>query len=107
MTIRNTRRCRLGVLILAFIGLQIVPLQVAEPGGKQAFVQVTALDFDACEPVQIRSKIMAIRADQGTIVVAERKIREMEVETGGRRIKTVFLNPEGQPEGPETFRAGQ
>jgi hypothetical protein len=50
---------------------------------------------------------MEIRADHGSIVVAEREIREMDVETGGRRIKTVYLSLEGQPEAPAAFRVGQ
>jgi hypothetical protein len=107
MTIRNKRRCRLGVLILALIGLQAIPVSAAEPGVQEVFIRVTALEFDECEPVQVRSKIMEVRADKGTIVVAEREIREMDVETGGRRIKTVYLNPEGQPAASDAFRVGQ
>lgn len=107
MTIRNMGRCRLGVMILAMIGLPVLPVPAAEPVVKEVLFRVTVLDFDACEPVQIRSKIMEVRPDKGTIVVAEREIREMDVETGGRRIKTAYLNPEGQPEAPGTFRFGQ
>jgi len=107
MTIRNKRRCRLGVLILAVIGLQAIPVSAAEPGVKEVFIRVTAFEFDECEPVQVRSTIMEVHADQGTIVVAEREIREMDVETGGRRIKTAYLNQEGQPAAPGAFRVGQ
>lgn len=107
MTIRNKRRCRLGVLILALIGLQAIPASAAEPGVQEVFTRVTALEFDECEPVQVRSKIMEVHADRGTIVVAEREIREMDVEAGGRRIKTAYLNQEGQPTASDAFRVGQ
>jgi len=107
MAIRNMGRCCLGVLIMVIIGLQAYPVQAAEPGVKEILVQVTALDFDECEPVQIRSKIMEVHADRGTIVVAEREIKEMDVETGGQRIKTAYLNQEGQPAASDAFRVGQ
>jgi hypothetical protein len=107
MTIKNMRRWRLGVMVLALIGLPVISVLAAEPGVKEVFDRVTVLDFDACEPVQIRSKIMEVHADKGTIVVAEREIRAMDVETGGRRIKTAYQNLEGQPEAPGAFRVGQ
>jgi hypothetical protein len=77
-----------------------------EPG-KEGFVRVTAIDFDECEPVLLRSKIMEVSLQRGTLVVAEREVREMDVTSDGRRIKTGYIGLEGKPESRGSFRVGQ
>ena len=48
------------------------PVDAAERS-QSAPTQVTAIDFDECEPFQIRAKIMDLHPENGTIVVAERE----------------------------------
>jgi hypothetical protein len=96
---------RLAAVTAAAV-LLTYPAQAAEPVPKEAPNRLTMIDFDACELVQLRAAIMEVRAEKGTIVVAEREIREMDVESGGRQIRTKFLNAEGKPMARPVFHTG-
>ena len=74
MDFKNIRRCVAGiVLALAAVGLWLSPVDAAEKESKALSTRVTAIDFDECEPYQVREKIMALHPENGTIVVAERR----------------------------------
>jgi hypothetical protein len=108
MDFKNIRRCVAGiVLALAAVGLGLSPVDAAEKESKALATRVTAIDFDECVPFQIRAKIMELHPENGTIVVAEREIRAMEVTAGGKPIKTEFLTLDGKPELPSGFSVGQ
>lgn len=106
----TTKTASLHIFALAFLaalGLLVTPAESADPGSKEAPSLVRMIDFDECEPIRIQSKIMEVRPDTGTIVVAEREIRGVNVENGDRRIRTSYLNREGKPESRDSYRAGQ
>ena len=104
----KTASWRIIVLaLLAAFGLLVTPADSADSESKEALSMVRRIDFDECEPVKIQGKIMEVRPDTGAIVVVEREIRAMNVENGDRRIKTSYLNREGNPVAQEAFRAGQ
>jgi len=108
MDFKNIRRCVAGiVLALAAVGLGVSPVDAAEKQSKASVTRVTAIDFDECVPFQIRAKIMELHPENGTVVVAEREIRAMEVTAGGKPIKTEFLTLDGRPELPSAFSVGQ
>ena len=69
--------------------------------------QVHAIDFDDCDPVRMRARIMGINPVNGALIVGEREIRAIDIHAGGKPIKTVYLNPEGRPESPAAFMVGQ
>jgi hypothetical protein len=77
-----------------------------EPG-KEHLICVTTINFDECEPVLLHSKIMEAHSQKGTLVVAEREVREMDVASGNQRIKTAYLGLEGKPESRGSFRVGK
>lgn len=84
------------------------PLWAAAPEtGKEHLICVTAIDFDDCDPVLIRSKVMEVHPLKGTMVVAEREIREMDVVSGGRRLKTAYFSLDGKLDSRASFRVGQ
>jgi hypothetical protein len=108
MDFNNIRRCVAGiVLALAAVGLGLPPVDAAEKESKALSTRVTAIDFDECVPFQIRAKIMELHPENGTIVVAERQIRALDVTAGGKPIKTEFLTMDGKPELPSAFSVGQ
>jgi hypothetical protein len=108
MDFKNIRRIVAGiVLVLAAVGLGLFPVDAAEKESKALSTRVTAIDFDECEPYQVRAKIMELHPENGTIVVAEKEIRAMEVTAGGKPIKTEFLTLDGRPELPSAFSVGQ
>lgn len=107
MKIRHIVHLGFGLMALAVIGLPANPAWSAEPLPKETATSVKRIDFDECESVDIRAKIMDVRTDRGTLVVAEREIRDIDVEEGGRRIKTAYLNIDGKPESRNGFREGQ
>ena len=108
MDFRNIRRCAAGiVLALAVVGLGLSPVDAAEKESKVLSTRVTAIDFDECEPYQVRAKIMDFYPENGTIVVAERVVRALDVTAGGKPIKTEFLTIDGKPELPSAFSVGQ
>ncbi len=69
--------------------------------------QLSAIDFDDCDPVRMRARIMGINPVNGALIVGEKEIRTLDLHVGGKPIKTVFLNPEGKPESPAAFMVGQ
>ena len=108
MDFGNIRRCVAGiVLALAAVGLGLPPVDAAEKESKALSTQVTAIDFNECEPYQVRAKIMDRHPENGTIMVAEREIRALDVAAGGKPIKTEFLTMDGKPESPSAFSVGQ
>jgi len=108
MDFKNIRRCVAGiVLTLAAVGLWLSPVDAAEQESKALATRVTAIDFDECEPYQVRAQIMELHPEKGTIVVAEREIRALDVAAGGKPIKTEFLTMDGKPELPSAFSVGQ
>ena len=108
MDFKNIRRCVAGiVLALAAVGLGLPPVDAAEKESKALSTRVTAIDFDECEPYQVRAQIMDLHPEKGTIVVAEREIRALDVVAGGKPIKTEFLTMDGEPESPSAFNVGQ
>jgi len=108
MDFKNIRRILAGiVLVLAAVGLGLSPVDAAEKESNAFATRVTAIDFDECEPYQVRAKIMELHPENGTIVVAEKEIRAMDVTAGGNSIKTDFLTLDGKPELPSAFSVGQ
>lgn len=107
MTIGNMGRCGFGLAVLVAACLLACPAGSTEPPKTETAGRLTAIDFDECEPIQIRARIMEVRPEKGTIIVAEREIKSLDVEVGGRLIRTAFSNKEGKPEPKSAFRAGQ
>jgi hypothetical protein len=107
MTIKIASRHGVGLAVLVLIGLTAGLSWSAEPNAKEPMNIVKSIDLDECEPIMIRDKIMEVKPERGTFVVLEREIREIDVEKGGRRIKTSFLGIAGEPEPRDSFGAGQ
>ena len=108
MDFGNIRGCVAGiVLALAAVGLGLPPADAAETENRAPATRVTAIDFKECEPYQVRAQIMDLHPENGTIVVAERQIRALDVVGGGKTIKTEFLAMDGKPESPSAFKVGQ
>jgi hypothetical protein len=108
MDVGSIRRCVAGmVLALAAVGLGLAPVDAAGNYGKALAPRVTAIDFNACVPYQVRAQIMDRDPENGTIVVAEREIRMLDVVGGAEPIKTEYLTLDGKPESPSAFTAGQ
>jgi hypothetical protein len=96
------------MIAAVFFGLLTSSLWAAAPEpDKEPLMCVKTIDFDECEPVLIRSKIMDVHSRKGTLVVAEREVREMDVASGGERVRTAYLTIEGKPELRAAFRVGQ
>jgi hypothetical protein len=108
MDFANIRRGVAGiVLMLAAVGLGLPPVDAAEKESKALSTRVSAIDFNQCEPFQVRAQIMDLHPENGTIVVAEREIRALDVAAGGKPIRTEFLTMDGKPESPSAFSVGQ
>ena len=96
-----------ALALLTAYGWLATPAESADPGPQAFQNMVRIIDFDKCEPVRIQGKIMEVRPDSGTIVVVEREVRGVDVESGDGRIRTSYLNQEGKPGSGDSFRAGQ
>jgi hypothetical protein len=108
MFTRTQTRRLCCALTVALFGLLPSSLWAAAPEPvKESPVTVTAIDLDECDPVLIRSRIMEVHLAKGTLVVAEREVREMDLTGGGQQVKTAYLNIAGQPELRAAFRVGQ
>jgi hypothetical protein len=107
MTTKTASWRGIGLGLLAFLGLWANPAWSAEPQSQEPPSLVKKIDLDECDPITLRNKIMEVSPERGTLVVAEREVRGMDVETARRRIKTSYLNREGKPEARDAFRAGQ
>jgi hypothetical protein len=95
------------VLALAAVGIGLSPVDAAEKESRALAARVTEIDYNECEPYQVRAQIMDLDGEKGTIVVAEKEIRAMDAEAKGKRIKTEFLTIDGKPEPPSAFHVGQ
>ncbi|MGE5255045.1 MAG: hypothetical protein ACM3KE_00130 [Hyphomicrobiales bacterium] len=105
-----TKTASWRIFALAFLvahGLLATEVESADPGSPASQNMVRRIDFNECEPVTVQSKIMEVRPDTGAIVVVERELRDVDVESGDQRIRTSYLNREGKPESRDSFRAGQ
>ncbi len=107
MTIKTPSWRGIGLGLLALFGLWANPVWSSEPEPQEPVSLVKQIDLDECDPITIRSKIMEVKPDRGTLVVAEREVRDMDVEKGGRRIKTSYRSIADQSEPRDSFRAGQ
>jgi hypothetical protein len=95
------------ITVTLFGLLTSAPWAAAPEPEKESPILVTSIDFDACEPVLIRSQIMEVQLQKGTLVVSEREVREMDVTSDGEQVKTRYLSIEGKPELRAAFRVGQ
>jgi hypothetical protein len=97
--------------LLAVLSALCLPAEAAaaapgsENSGKAALL--TAIDPDECEPFFVQTRIMEITRERGTLVVAERELREIDATVEGKRLKTELLGPDGKPEPAGAFRVGQ
>jgi hypothetical protein len=64
------------------------------------------LDFDACEPVRYQIKITDVNLLKGTLTVAEKEIRLLDVSAGGKRLTTELLDFDGKVEPLTAFKKG-
>ena len=92
MTVKIASWQGIGLAVLAIIGLAANPARSAEQKVNETASVVKTIDFDECEPVNLRAKIMEADAEKGTLVVVEREVRQIDFDSGGQRIKTSYLN---------------
>ncbi len=64
-------------------------------------------DLDQAEPVEITSHIMSIDYAKGILVVAENKVRIVDVIIGGERFTTQVLDAEGEAISFDELSIGQ
>jgi hypothetical protein len=107
MTTKTAAWRGIGLGLLAVLGLWANPVWSSEPEPQEPPSLVKRIDLDECDPITLRSKIMEVSPERGTLVVAEREVRGMDVETAKRRIRTSYLGIAGQPEPRGSFRPGQ
>ena len=88
MITRLKRWAAFGLAGLALVGLSAAAATPAEIATHEAPARITRIDFDASEPFQVRARIMEVRPEKGTFVVAEREICETDVDTGADRLRT-------------------
>lgn len=104
---RLPRRFFLGLTVAMAVCLLANGGRAADPPKKEMPGQLSAIDFEDCDPVRMRARIMGINPVNGALIVGEREIRTLDVHSGGKSVKTAFLNPEGKPESPADFMVGQ
>jgi len=98
---------RLALAGAALIAVTASPVWPAAPPAKEVPARVTQIGFDDCEPFQVRGKVMEVRPERGTFVVAEREICEMDIVTGTGRQHTTYYDISGKPEEKRRYRVGQ
>jgi hypothetical protein len=98
---------RVALAGAALIAVSASPVWPAAPQAKEVPARVTQIGFDDCEPFQVRGKVMEVRAERGTFVVAEREICEMDIVTGTGRQHTTYYDISGKPEEKRPYRMGQ
>jgi hypothetical protein len=98
---------RIALAGAALVALAAQPVFPADLGAKEAPARVTQIGFEDCEPFQVRGKIMEVRPERGTFVVAEREICEMDIITGAGRQHTTYYDISGNPEEKHPYRVGQ
>jgi hypothetical protein len=64
------------------------------------------LDFNVCDPVRFQAIIMQANRDKGTLTVAEKEIRLMDVSSSGNRRMTALLDYEGKADQIGDFKKG-
>jgi hypothetical protein len=95
-----------GAAILACIALASGPAFAREKPNPRSTV-LTQIDFDDCDPFEVRAKIMEVDPLAETFVVAEREIRRIDIGSGEKALKTACLDRDGQPEPAGRYRAGE
>jgi hypothetical protein len=98
---------RVALTGAALIAVSASPVWPAAPQAKEAPARLTQIGFEDCEPFQVRGKVMEVRAERGTFVVAEREICEMDIVTGIGRQHTTYYDISGKPEEKRSYRMGQ
>jgi len=63
-------------------------------------------DFDICDPVRFQAVVMDANQEKGTLTVAEKEIRLMDISSGGSRRVTAVLDIEGKPSQIADFNKG-
>lgn len=104
---RLPRRLILGLTVAIALCLPAATGRAADEHKKEVPGQLGAIDFDDCDPVRLRARIMGINPANGALIVGEREIRTLDIHAGGKPLRTVFLNPEGKPESPAAFMVGE
>lgn len=64
------------------------------------------LDFDVCDPVRFQAKIAEANPARGTLTVAEKEIRLMDVGSDNSRLETALLGLDGKAEQFTAFKKG-
>jgi hypothetical protein len=105
ITTASWRGIGLSLLALFSLGADPVWSTGAEP--EEPVSLVTQIDLDECDPITLRNRIMEASPERGTLVVAEREVRGMDVQAAERRIRTIYLGIAGKPEPRGSFRAGE
>jgi hypothetical protein len=98
---------RAALAVAVLVAAPAGPAWSAAPLTKDVPARVTQIGFEDCEPFQVRAKVMEVRAERGTFVVAESEICEMDVVTGKGRLQTVYHDLAGQPDSKRQYRVGQ
>jgi hypothetical protein len=92
--------------ILACIALAPGPAVARDKPNPKSTV-LTQIDFDDCDPFQVRAKVMEADPLADTFVVAEKEIRRIDIGSGEKALRTVHLDREGQAEPSGRYRAGE
>jgi hypothetical protein len=92
---------------VALIALAAHPALAADKEAKEAPARVTRIDFENSEPYQVRAKVMEVKPAQGTFIVAEREICELDLVTGTGHLHTTHYNLAGNPVEAHAYRVGQ
>jgi hypothetical protein len=92
---------------VALVALSALPVLSADTGGREAPARVTRIDFENSEPFQVRAKVMEVKPEKGTFVVAEREICEMDVISADGRLHTTYYDLAGKSEEKHSYRVGQ
>jgi hypothetical protein len=104
-TFKSWMRIALTGALLAAVSAG--PAWAAAPAAKEVPSRVTRIDFEECEPFQVRARVMEVRPERETFVVAEREICEMDLITGSGRQQTTYYDISGKPEEKHPYRVGQ
>ena len=98
---------RAALVAAVLVAAPADPVWSAAPLTKDVPARVTQIGFEDCEPFQVRAKVMEVRHERGTFVVAEREICEMDVVTGNGRQQTTYYDLTGKAEAKRHYRVGQ
>lgn len=98
---------RAALAVAVLVAAPAGPVWSAAPLAKEVPARVTQIGFEECEPFQVRAKVMEVRPERETFVVAEREICEMDLITGSGRQQTTYYDISGKPEEKHPYRVGQ